>query len=119
MYIQNRHMECGESHICHDLVSDQSINDNACSTPLLHEALDVDHKMVILGIGLYYNKFSHLCLQHQYYPEHDILCLSILFSWIFFYIYLINGSMSPMIFRHIFLELFIQTDIIFLCAIMH
>ena len=58
MYMQHRHMECGELHIFHDLFLDQNVNGNAYSTPLLHEALDVDHKMVVLGIGLYHNTFS-------------------------------------------------------------
>ena len=58
---------------------DQNVNNNAYSTPLLHDDLDVDHKMVMLGIGLYHNTLSHLCVQHQHYPEHDILCLSIFF----------------------------------------
>ena len=67
----------------HDLVLDQSINDNSYSTVFLYGALDMDHKMVILGIGLYHNTFSHLCVQHQHYNEHDTLYLSILFYWIF------------------------------------
>ena len=86
MYIKHMHIKCGESHICHDLVLDQNVNDNAYSTPLLHEALDVDHKMVILGIGLYCNTFSRIFVQHQNYPEHDIICLYIFFYWLFFYI---------------------------------
>ena len=85
MNIQRTHMECGELHICHDLVLDQNLNDNAYSTPLRYEALDVDHKMVMLGIGLYYNKFSLLCVPHQDYPEHDTLCMYI-FNWIFLYL---------------------------------
>ena len=80
-------MVCGELHICHDLVLDQNVNDNAYSTPFIHEALDVRHKMVILGIGLYHNTCSHLFVQHQHYPEHDILCLSIFFYWLFFCIF--------------------------------
>ena len=79
-------MEYGESHICHELVLYQNVNDNAYSTPLLHEALEVDHKMLILGIGLYHNKIYHLCAKHQHYPEQDTLCMFILFHWIFFYI---------------------------------
>ena len=79
MYIQHRHMLCGELHIFHDLVLDQNVNYYAYSTPFLNEDLDVDHKMVILGIGFYHNTFSHFCVQHQYYPAHDTLCLSIYF----------------------------------------
>ena len=79
-------MVCSELHICHDLILDQTVNDNDYLTPLLHEALDVNHKMVMLGIGWYHNNFSHLCVHHQHYPEHDILCLSILFHWIFSFI---------------------------------
>ena len=85
MYIPHRQRVCGELHIFHDLVLDQNINDNSYSTPLIHEVLYVNHKMVILGIGWYHNKSSHLCVQHQYYPEHDTLCLSLLFYWIFYW----------------------------------
>ena len=42
------------------------VQDNAYSTPFLHEDLDVDHKMVILGIGWYHNTFSDLSVQHQH-----------------------------------------------------
>ena len=79
MYMQHSHMECGECHILHELALDQNVNDNAYSTSLIHEALCVDHKIVILGIGLYHNTFSHICVQHQHYLEHDILCVSIFF----------------------------------------
>ena len=77
-------MLCGEFHIFRDLVLDQNVNDNAYSNPLRREALDVDHKMVILGIGLYHNTFSLLCVKHQHYTEHDTLCLLIFFYWLFF-----------------------------------
>ena len=80
-------MVCGESHIFHDPFLDQSVHDDAKSTPLIHEALDVDHKMVMLGIGWFHNKFSNLCVQHQNHPEHYTLCLSIFFYWIFSYIF--------------------------------
>ena len=83
MYIQHMHMLCGKFQIWHDLVLDQTVDDNAYSTPFLHEALDVNHQMVMPVIGWYHNTFSHLCVQHQYYLEHDTLCLSILFYWIF------------------------------------
>ena len=51
MYMQHSHMVCGELHICHDLDLDQNLYDNAYPTPLLHEAFDGNHIMVILGIG--------------------------------------------------------------------
>ena len=86
IYMQHRHIVCGKFHICHDLVLDQNVNDKAYSTPLIHKALDVDHKILMLGIGLYHNIFSHLFVQHQHYPEHDTLFLSILFYWLFFFI---------------------------------
>ena len=86
MYIQLRHMVCGQLHIFHDLFLYQNINDNAYSTPLLHEALDVDQKMAMLIIGWYQNTFWNICEQHQHYPEHDTICLSILFYWFFSYI---------------------------------
>ena len=87
MYMQHMYMVCGELHICHDLILDQNVNDDAYSTPLIHEALDVNHKIVMLGISLYHNTFSHLCVNYQHYPEHDNLCLSILFYCIFSYIF--------------------------------
>ena len=87
MYMQHKHMVCGELHICYDLDLYQNVNDNAHPTPLLHEDLDVNHKMVMLGIGCYHNTFSHVCVQHQNYPEQDTLCMSILFYWIFFCIF--------------------------------
>ena len=83
IYMQHRHMVCGKLHICHDLDSDQNIYDGAYPTPLLHEALYVNQIMVILGIGWYHNIFSNICVQHQHYPEHNTLCLSILFYWLF------------------------------------
>ena len=64
MYMQHRHMECGESNICHDLGLDQNIDDNAYSTSFIYEDLDVDHKMVMMVIGLYHNTILHLCVQH-------------------------------------------------------
>ena len=63
-----------EYYIFHYIVLDQNVNDNAYSTPLLHKAFNMDHKMVMMGIGLYHNTFSHLCVQHQNYPEHDNIC---------------------------------------------
>ena len=92
MYMQHMHMVCGEKNISHDLILYQTVNDNTYSTPLLHEALDVDHQMVMMGIGLYHNTFSHLCVQYQHYPEYDTLCLSILFTGSFIYFTL---SMAP------------------------
>ena len=77
MYIQKRNMVYGESHICHDLYLYQNLYDNTYPPPFIHEALDVNHRMVILVIGWYQNTFSHLCVKHKHYPEHDTLCLSI------------------------------------------
>ena len=102
IYIQHRHMVYGELHICHDLVLDQNINNNTYSTPLLHEALDLDHKMVMMVIGWYHNTFSHLCVQYQHYPEYDTLCLSIFFYWIFTIFSLINEFMFTMLLRQMF-----------------
>ena len=44
-----------------------------------HGVWNEDQKMVMLGIDLCYNKFSHIGVQHQNYPEHDTICMSILF----------------------------------------
>ena len=87
MYMQHRHMVCGELHICHDIVLDQNVIDNAYSTPFLREALDVDHKMAMPGIGLYRNTFSNICVQYQHYPNYDTLCLSVFFYSLFSYIF--------------------------------
>ena len=106
-------MVCEKLHICHDLVLYQNVNGYAYSTPLRHEASDVDHKMVMLGIGWYHNTFSLIFVQLQNYSEYDTLCLSILFYWIFSVLALINESMFTMIIRQMFLELFSHTGIIF------
>ena len=70
-------------HIFHDLDLDQNVNDNAYPDPLIREALDMNYKILMLGIGWYHNTFSHISVQHQHYPEHDTLCLSILLYWLF------------------------------------
>ena len=92
MYMQHKHMVYGEFHIHHCLFLDQNANDNSYSNPLRHEVWNVYHKMVILIIDFCYNIFSHLGVQHQHYPEHDTLCLSIIFPWIVFYF---PWSMTP------------------------
>ena len=74
-------MVCGKSHICHELVLYQNVNDHAYSTPFIYDALDV----LILGIGLYHNTFSHICVQRQHYPEHGILYMLILFYCFFYF----------------------------------
>ena len=51
MYMQHRHMVCVEFHISHDIDLDQNVNNNSFPTPVLHEALDMNHKMVMLGIS--------------------------------------------------------------------
>ena len=63
MYIKHTHMVCRELHIHHDLVIDKNTSDNAYSSPLCHAVWNVDHKMVMMGIYLCYNKFSHLCVK--------------------------------------------------------
>ena len=70
MYMQHEHIVYGALQIYPYLVLYQNVNDNAYSTPLRHEICNVDQKMIILGIDLCYNTFSHLDVQHQYYPEH-------------------------------------------------
>ena len=62
MYMQHRHMVCGELQICHDLDLDQNVNDNYYTTPFLHEALDVNHKMVMSGlVGIKMNFHIFVC----------------------------------------------------------
>ena len=77
--MQHKHMLYGKFHIYHYLVLDQNENDNAYSTPLRHEVCNVDQKMVIMGIDLCYNTFSHVGVQHHNYPEHDTVCFYIFF----------------------------------------
>ena len=118
MYMQHRHMVYGELHICHDPVLDQNVNNNANSNHFLHKALDVDHKMIyweLVGITIHFQ----ICVQHQHYPEHDTLCLYIFSSLLFSYISLINDSIFKMLLKHMFLELFSQTDIIFVFSRMN
>ena len=119
MYMQRKHIVCGKLHIRHDLVLDQNANNNAYSTPLSHGALDVEHRMVMLGIGLYHNTFSLIFVYHQNYPEHNTLWLSIFATGSFTVFYLINDSMFTMLLRYMILGLFIHTDIIVLCGRMH
>ena len=57
IYKQHNNMVYGELYILPFLVLDQNVNDNAYSTPLRHEVLYVDQKMIILGIDLCYNNF--------------------------------------------------------------
>ena len=59
---------------------------------LRHDVLNVDHKMIMLGIGLCYNTFSHICVQHQHYPKHDTICLFTFFPLIVFGFFL---SITP------------------------
>ena len=90
MYMQLKHMVYGEFHIHPYLFLDKNENDNAYSTPLRYEVCNVDHKIIIMWIDLCYNNFSHICVQRQHYPEHDTFCLSILFPWIVFWIFLVK-----------------------------
>ena len=77
MYMQHRHMECVEYHICHEQVLDKNVNGNTYSAPLLHAALDVDHKVVIMVIGLYHNTF------YIFVCNISIILNMILSVWIF------------------------------------
>ena len=79
MYMQHKHMVCEKLQIYPYLSLDKKENDNAYSTPLRNEVWNVDHKMIMMGIDLCYNTFSHICVQRQHYPEHDTFSLSILF----------------------------------------
>ena len=84
IYMQHTHMVNGELHRHHYLVLYQNKNDNDYSTPFHHEVWNMDHKKVMLGIALCYNKLSHIFVKHHHYPEHDTVCLSIFFQWFFF-----------------------------------
>ena len=67
--MQHKQMVCRELHNLNDLVLDQNLNDNTYSTPVPHEAFDVDHKLLIIGIGYYHNSFSLICVQRK--PQND------------------------------------------------
>ena len=107
-------MVCGKLNICHDLVLDKNVNNNAYSTPLLHEALDVDHKMVMLGIGWYHNKFHIFVCNISIILNMILSVCSFYFTGYFYAFAIINDSMFPMLLRQMFLEFFGQTDIIVL-----
>ena len=79
MYVQHKRKLCSKFHIFYDLVLVQNVNYNAYSNPWIHEALDVDHKMSMLGIGFYHNTFSHICVQHQHYPVYETSPISMRF----------------------------------------
>ena len=102
MYIKHNHMEYSELHTCHDLFFDQKVNDNAYSTPLLREALYMYHKMAILGIGF-------ITINFHIFVCNIRIILNMIFSVGPFYytgsfslFFLINYSMFPILFRHMF-----------------
>ena len=75
-----KHMIYGELHKHHYLIWNKNASDNNYSSLLRHDICNVDHKMVILGINFCHNTLSHICMQHQNYPEHDTDYLSIFFA---------------------------------------
>ena len=107
MYIQQKYTVYGKFHLYPYLCLDQSANDNAYSTPLRHEVWNVDHKMIIIGIYLCYNTFSHLCVKHQYYPEDDTVFLSIFFHWIVYCFYPDQKNIFAVLFCQMVLKLLI------------
>ena len=115
VYMKHRHMVCGKSHLLHELVLDKKSNYNYYSTLLLHEALDVDHKMVMRIIALYYNKFSHLLWNISIILNMIFSVCEFSFAGSFSVFALINDYMFTMLFRKMVLELFSHTDIIFVC----
>ena len=84
MYMKHKHRIYAELCINHYLLLDQNESYNAYSYLLRHEVWNVEHKMVMMEIELFYNKFSHIGVQHHDYPEHDTVCMSIFFPWIIF-----------------------------------
>ena len=86
LYMQHRHMVCSEFHIWHDLVLDQNANHNAYSTTLIHEDLDVDHKMVIIGTSLFHNTFQILVCNISIIPNMIFYFYPLYFTG-YFYIY--------------------------------
>ena len=80
---------------------------------------NVDHQMVMLGAAFCYNIFSHLCVQHKHYPEHDNLYLSIFFTEYCFVFALINYTVFSILVIQMLLELFRNNYIIVLGDSVH
>ena len=119
MRIQHMHMVCGKLHICHDLFLDQNVNNNAYSTPLIHELLDLNQKWEcweLVGITIHFHifVFKIIIILNMILPFYQFSFT--IFSSVF---YLINYSMLSMLLRKMPLEFFIQSDIILWCARMH
>ena len=104
IYMQHKHMVYGELHIHYYLVLDKNSNDNAYSNPFRHEVWNLEHKIVMLGIDLCYKTFSHIGVQHQHYPEHDIVCLFIFFPLIFFVFFHIKHTIFEVLFFQMVLK---------------
>ena len=109
----------GELYKHHYLIFDQNANDNSYSSLLCHEFCNVAHKMLMMVIDLCYNTFTHLCAQHQHYPEQDTLHLSIFFLWFYFCISLMRETIFVVLLRHMLLEILKQTYVIVLGASVH
>ena len=119
MYMQHKHMLYEELYIYHYLVLYQNVIDNAYSTPLRHEFWNVDYNIVMLGINLCSNTFSHLVVQHQNCPVHDNVCLYILFPLIVFVFYLINETIFALLFFQIVLKCLSWNYIIVMVSSVH
>ena len=117
--MQHKHMVCRKVHICHDRVLDQNANDNAHSTPVRHEDLDTEHKIVMLGISLYHNIFQFFFSNIRISLNTILSVCPFYFTGSFSVFDLINDTIFPMLLIQIFLKLFSQTDIIVLCKIMN
>ena len=117
MYMQHRLIVCGELCICHDLYLNQNVYDNAYPTSLLHEALYVNHKMVMLGIGWYHNNFSHLCGNINIILNMILSVCPFSYTGYFTVFPMINEYMFTIILRHTFFwnSLFILTSIFYGC----
>ena len=105
IYMQHKHMVYAEFNIHHYLALDINENNNAYSAPMRHEVWNVDHTMIMLGIYLSCNKFSHLDVQHHHYSEHDTICLSIFLPWIFYYNFLDKWHHFAVLFCQMVLKL--------------
>ena len=104
IYMQHRHMECDKLHIFHDLSLNRNVNYNAYSTPLLHEVLDVDHKMVMLVIGCITINFHIFVCNISIILNMILSVCPFSFTGSFSIFYLINEYTSPMLLRHLFLD---------------
>ena len=98
MYMQHKHMVYGKLHIYLYLVLDKNANDNVYSTPLRHEVWNVEHKIIILGIGFVTIHFHILVCNISIILNMIMFVCSFSFHELFFVFSLINDPIFAVIF---------------------